>query len=81
LFSAKHGYAGLWQVDGESHQFDIRLNDSSKITRGGILAIDYPNISWSGAVSSGTHTVEVYWYGSSKMTLHKRTLVILGSKR
>lgn len=81
IFTAKHGYAGTWSITSELHQFEIRLNGTTVIARGGIIAVDYPSISWADDVNAGTHTVAVYWRGTTNMTLHTRTLTILGSMR
>lgn len=81
LFNAQLGYLGQWQVNGEPHKFDLRINDESKVTRGGVLANDYPNIAWTEFLAAGTHTAKIYWYGTSPTTLSKRTLIMLGTMR
>lgn len=81
LFNAQLGYLGQWQVNGEPHKFDLQINDVSKVTRGGVLANDYPNIAWTEFLAAGTHTAKIYWYGTSETTLSKRTLIMLGTMR
>lgn len=43
---------------------------------------DYANISWSGTLSAGWHTIQIFWYGQDgSVRISNRTLSILGTMK
>jgi hypothetical protein len=79
IFNGRQNYDYGNRNTGLSLYFDfvevVPLNIAGAIN-------DYANVSWSGAVGAGWHTVQIVWHGQdSSVRISNRTLSVLGTMK
>ena len=76
-WSGAQGYSGA-----SYHETKLVVNGGVVMTRGGDATNDMPNLAWSGSLSAGPHSIDLWWYGAnSSVTLANGTLSVFGAKR
>ncbi|MBM2322658.1 MULTISPECIES: hypothetical protein [Marivita] len=73
--------AASYATGDTSTAYQIRIDGSPVVTRGGLFANDYPTIMYSGSFPAGTRRIAIWFSANSTVTVSSRTLSILGVKR